>query len=228
VKAWQTRPPVTLEIIALALATTIRPTSLAAVYALLASDVPRRLMGAYVAAGLVFTIAVGMLIVGAFDGIDLGAGSGRTKAIAQLAGGIVVLAFAVGVLTGRVGGKRGEDAVRPGGRWNDLLHRRLTLRTAALAGPLTHVPGLFYLVALNLIVAHNTSPLAGLAELVVYNVIWFAIPIAALAVCFVRPAAARDAVQAIQDWTRRHARTIVLVVAFVVGAVLVLRGVLGL
>jgi hypothetical protein len=109
---------VTLEIIALALATTIRPTSLAAVYALLASDVPRRLMGAYVGAGL--------------------------------------------------------------------------------------------------------------AELVVYNLIWFAIPIAALAVCFVRPAAARDAVQAIQDWTRRHARTIVVVVAFVVGGVLVLRGVLGL
>ena len=218
----------TLEIIALALANAIRPTSLAAVYALLASDAPRRLMGAYVVAGLIFTVGVGMLVVGAFDGIDLDAGSGHTKAVAQLAGGLVVLAFAVGVLTGRVGGRRGEDAPGPGGRWNDLLHRRLTMRTAALAGPATHIPGIFYLVALNLIVAHRSSALAGLLEVVIYNVVWFAIPIAALAVCFVRPVVARDAVEAIQGWTRRNARTIVVVVSFAVGLVLVLRGAVGL
>jgi hypothetical protein len=219
---------VTLEIIALALANTIRPTSLAAVYALLASGAPRRLMAIYVAAGLAFTIVFGVIVVEAFDGIDLNAGSGHTKAVAQLAGGLVVLAFAVGVLTGRVGGRRAEDAPRPAGRWDDLLQRRLTLRDAALAGPATHIPGIFYLVALNLIVARRSNVFAGFFEVVLYNLIWFAIPIAALAVCFVAPATARDAVQALQGWTRRHTRTIVVVVSFAVGAVLVVRGAIAL
>src|SRR4029079_10055479 len=60
---------VTFEVILLALASTIRPTSLAAVYTLLSSPAPRRLMIAYVIAGLTFTIAFGALVVWAFHGI---------------------------------------------------------------------------------------------------------------------------------------------------------------
>jgi hypothetical protein len=50
---------VTLEVILLGLASTIRPTSMAAVCALLATAAPRRLMVVYVCAGMAFTIAVG-------------------------------------------------------------------------------------------------------------------------------------------------------------------------
>jgi Sap, sulfolipid-1-addressing protein len=219
---------VTIEILVLALANAIRPTSLAAVYALLAAESPRRLMTVYVAAGLAFTVAIGLLVVGAFDGIDLDAGSGPTKAVGQLAGGILVLAFAVGVLTGRVGGRRAEDAPRPGRRWERLRDRRLTLRTAALAGPATHIPGIFYLVALNLIVSHRRTAAGGVFEVLLYNVVWFAIPIAALSICVVRPETARQGVQQLQSWTRRHVRTLVLIVSFAVGAVLVVRGAAGL
>jgi len=83
---------VTAEIIVLALLTAVRPTSLAAVYALLSAEGPRRLMVVYLASGLAFTIAIGFLVVLAFDGIDLHSGSSRTKGVAQLAGGIIVLA----------------------------------------------------------------------------------------------------------------------------------------
>ena len=106
----------TAEIIVLALLTAVRPTSLAAVYALLSAEGPRRLMVVYVASGLAFTIAIGFLVVLAFDGIDLHSGSSHTKGVAQLAGGIVVLAFAVGVLTRRVGGRQAEDAPKPSRR----------------------------------------------------------------------------------------------------------------
>ena len=64
----------TIELIALALATAIRPTSLAAVYALLSSAGPRRLMSAYVLAGLTFTIAFGLLVVGVFNGASIQSG----------------------------------------------------------------------------------------------------------------------------------------------------------
>jgi sulfopyruvate decarboxylase TPP-binding subunit len=90
------------------------------------------------------------------------------------------------------------------------------------------VPGLFYLVALNLIVAHRGHPFEALAQVLIYNVVWFVIPIAALAMCVVRPATARDGVEAIQAFAKRHARAIVLVVSFGVGAVLVVRGLLAI
>lgn len=216
----------TVEILLLALASTVRPTSLAAVYALLAADEPRRLMIAYVVAGLTFTIGFGLLVVLAFHGVNINAGTDRTKGIAEIAGGVLVLVFAALVLNGRVGGRHPDDAPGPSGRWKALLEQRLTLRTAALAGPVTHIPGLFYLVALNVIVAHQPSAAEGLFELVLYNAVWFLIPICALAVCIVEPSVARHAVGAIAEWTRQHTRSIMLIVSFAVGTALVVRGVL--
>ncbi len=51
-------------------------------------------------------------------------------------------------------------------------------------------------------------------------------PIGALAVCIVQPSTARDVVAAINDWTRRHTRGILVGVSLVVGVVLLVRGVL--
>lgn len=139
----------TLEIILLALASTVRPTSLAAVGALLSAAVPRRLMTAYVTAGLAFTVTFGLVVIWAFQGVDVDAGSDRTRAIAEIAGGLVALGFALALLTGRLGGPQPDEAPKPPGRWSRLLDGRLTMRTAALAGPATHIPGVFYLIALN-------------------------------------------------------------------------------
>jgi Sap, sulfolipid-1-addressing protein len=217
---------VTIEIILLAVATTVRPTSLAAVGALLSTVAPRRLMIFYTAAGLTFTVAVGLLIVEGFQGVDINSGTDRTKGIAEMASGIVALAFALGVLTGRIGGAQPEDAPKAGGRWDKLREHRLTPRTAALAGPATHIPGVFYLMALNVIVARQPKVLGGVIEVLIYNVIWYTIPLVALVVCVVQPAIAREAVGSIDAWAKRHARTILLAVSFGAGAGLVVRGAL--
>lgn len=216
----------TVEIVVLALVSTVRPTSLAAIRALLSTDSPRRLMTGYVAAGLAFTVAFGLIVIWVFNGIDVNSGTDRTKGIAEIAGGIIVLAFALCVLTRRIGGAHPDDTPRAHGRWEKLLEHRLTLRTAVLAGPVTHIPGLFYLIALDVIVADQPKVPGGLIEVLIYNAIWFAIPIVALAVCIVEPETARDAVGAIDRWARRHARVILLVVSFGVGAALVVRGAL--
>ncbi len=216
----------TIELILLALATAIRPTSLAVVYALLASGSPRRLMSAYVLAGLVFTIAIGLLVIWAFSGIDIRSGSSPAKGVAEIVGGSLAILFGVLVLTGRVGGGRPVDAPPSPGRWNQRLERHLTLRNAALAGPATHIPGLFYLIALNLIVAHDPNVPRGLFQVLIYNAVWFALPLAALAVCMTRPDIARKAVGAVQAWARRNARTIVLTISFGVGTAMILSGIL--
>jgi Sap, sulfolipid-1-addressing protein len=219
---------VIIEIIALALASTVRPTSLAAVSALLTHESRRRLMFVYVVCGLAFTIAFGVVVVGAFHGVHLGAGSDRTKTAADIAGGLIALLFGVAVLTGRVRRRPRDDAPGAGGGLKARLDRRLTLPTAAFAGALTHIPGVFYLIALNVIVAHNPRVPGGLVSVAIYNVVWFAIPIAALVICIVDPGAARDAVVSVQRWTGQHSRTILLATSFGAGGFLLIRGLLSL
>jgi hypothetical protein len=138
-----------------------------------------------------------------------------------------LLLFAVGVFTGRVSR---EHSPAPGrrGQWSGGSERRLSVRTAAIAGPLTHLPGIFYLVALNVIVAHNPLLPGGLLAVVVFDVIWFTLPILALALSILRPDAAKDMIQTVQQWTGRHGRAILLTTSITVGAALLIRGLISL
>lgn len=217
-----------IEIFVLALASTIRPTSLAAVCGLLSHDSRRTLMWAYVTAGLAFTVGFGLLVVFAFHGIHIEAGADRTKGIADILGGVVALAFGIALLTGRVRSRDAGDAPRVGGGRKALRNQHLTLRTAALAGPLTHLPGLFYLIALNVIVAHDPHVPRGLLAVATYNAVWFALPLVALAACIVRPEAATVVVGSVERWAREHSRAVLLAVSLVVGTALVVRGALTL
>lgn len=218
----------TIEIIVLAMASTIRPTSLAATYALLEHKSRRVLMLAYVVGGLAFTIAFGLVVVYAFHGIHLHAGTGRTKAIAEIIGGAVALAFGLALLTGHVHGRDAQEAPAAGGRLKEMLDQHVTTRIAVLAGPATHIPGIFYLIALNVIVAHNPRVTGGALDVVTYNAVWYALPILALVLCMMRPAAARDAVGSVDRWALAHSRSILLWVSLIVGAALVVRGALTL
>ena len=186
-------------------------------------------MFAYVVGGLAFTIAFGLLVVYAFQGIHIAAGTGQTKAIADIVGGVLALGFGVAILTGRV--RRPRDGDAPAGKVGRLttaLQRRLSVRTAVVAGPATHIPGIFYIIALNVIVAHEPRVARGTLAVVNFNAIWFALPIAALVICIVNPDAARAAIASVQQWTAEHSRVIMLVVAFTVGTALVVRGAINL
>lgn len=218
----------TIEIIVLAMASTIRPTSVAAIYALLAHRSPRALMLAYVIGGLAFTIAFGLVVVYVLHGIHLHAGTDKTKAIAEIIGGAVALAFGVALLTGHVRGPHAREAPEAGGRMQVMLDQHVTTRIAAVAGPATHIPGVFYLIALNVIVARNPRVVRGTFAVMSYNVIWFALPILALVLCIVKPAAARDAVGSVERWAHEHSRSILLCASFIAGTALVVRGALAL
>ena len=216
---------VTIEILLLGLGSAVRPSSFVAVYALVRQHSPLRLLIAFVLAGLAFTIALGALIVWAFSGIDIGAGTDHTKGIAEIAAGALVLCLAVAALSERI--PLATLAKEPGtdGRLGRLRQHRITTRTAALAGPATHIPGLLYLVALDLIVAQEPGVAGGMVEIGIYNVVWFLIPIVVLVVCIADPAAARTGVERLQQWAGLHARTLVLTICFGLGVYLVVRGI---
>jgi hypothetical protein len=215
---------VTIELILLGLVTAVRPAGVAAVYALVTAPAPRRLMSAYVIAGLAFTVTFGLIVILAFKGAHIRAGTSRTTAIAEIIGGALALAGGTLVLTGRIRGPAKHDAPKPSGRWASALDRHLTTRTAAIAGPATHIPGLFYLIALDLIVAGQPHVLEATVLLLIYNAVWFALAIIALVLCIANPATARRAVEALQTSARRHARTIILVIWFGAGILLLVRG----
>jgi len=215
---------VTIEIILLALASAVRPASLVAVYALVREHPPTRLMAAYVAAGLAFTVAVGVAVIFVSSGIELHAGTDRTRAIAEILAGAAALGLGIAVLAGRVRVGAFTDDRPTGARGERLRQRKVTTRTAALAGPATHVPGLLYLLALDLIVSQEPDVPGGLLEVGIYNAIWFALPIAVLAICIVNPSAARTRVQRVQEWAGAHARTIVLLISFGMGGWLLIEG----
>jgi hypothetical protein len=210
----------------LALASTIRPTSIAAVYALVRERSPRRLLTAYVAAGLLFTVAFGLIIILAFSGIQLRSGSNRTKGIAEIAAGLLAIGLGVGVLIGRIGGGRAEGGPLAHRRREGRRGPRITTRTAMLAGPATHIPGLLYLIALDLIVASQPGLTGGIVDVLLYNAIWFALPLGALIVCIIDPPASRRAVETVHAWASARMRAIVLTVAFGLGTALLLTGAL--
>lgn len=217
----------TADVIVLALASAPRPAGLAALYALLNGPHPRRVLMSYLLAGFIFSVAIGVLIVVAFDGTGLDYRGTAAAAVIELVAGVAALGFAVGVWSDRAQlPSRGEDSATQSRVMRGLAHP--SVRTAAVAGIATHLPGFFYLVALNAIVAAGAGLLDNIALVLVFNAIWFGGAIVAVVYFMIRPGAARRALHRVSSWTRRHSRGTTIVVFAVVGLYLSVSGAAGL
>src|SRR5215207_3669327 len=200
-----------LDVVVLALASAPRPAGIAALYALLSASPPRRVLVAYLVAGLTFSVVVGVLVVAIFYGAGIDYRGTDVYSAIELLGGLAALGFAVGVGTGR----RQLPARDEGAGEESAIIGRLrnpSVTTALVAGIATHLPGLFYLVALNAIVAEGRSLAVGVLEVLLFNVIWFGATIASVAIFLLRPGPARRALARVDGWARRHARTITVLV----------------
>ena len=94
-----------------------------------------------------------------------------------------------------------------------------------MAGVITHLPGLVYLAALNAIVGEARSPLNGIVQVLVYNAIWFSMPIVALVLSMHHPTVARECLATVASWTRRHQQVIMVVFLGGLGTYLLVAGV---
>ena len=216
----------TLEVIVLALASALRPAGVAALYALLSASHPRRVLIAYIVAGFTFSVAIGVLVVVAFGGADIRFG-GTVEDLIELLAGTAALGFAAGVAAGRAElPSRGN----PTGAQSSMAVRlrNPSVRTAAVAGVATHLPGLFYLVALNEIVAHRNAIADGIVAVLVFNAIWYGAAIASVVLFMVRPGTARKALLRASAWARLHSRGVTIAVFAAVGAYLFVNGAVGL
>jgi hypothetical protein len=219
------------EAVLLALTAVIRPTSAAAVFAMLSSPRPQRLLVAYLVAGLAFSVAVGTLVVVLLGGLQSTRAS-TARPLLDLVLGISALGCAASAWIGwlprsRPRGPVEGDSAEPDS-WLRRRLRDLSPSGAAAAGVLTHLPGLVYLAALNAIAATGSGFAGGVLQVVVYNGIWFSLAIVALVLSVYRPTVSREFLERFIAWTREHLRVILIVSFGALGGYLVAVGVIGI
>jgi hypothetical protein len=218
---------VSTEALLLALSTVIRPTAVAAVFAILATRSPHRLLLAYVAAGVVFTLTVGTLAVLLLAGLASATSSAAPRPILDLVLGGLALGYAGGAWAGWVPRRRERPPDSPGRMQRRLAS--LTPRGAAAAGVLTHLPGLVYLAALNAIAGSTRGhPVDAIVQVAVYVAIWFSLPLLTLVLSARKPGLPQELLELLGAWTRRHRRVITVVTLGVLGGYLTVSGVVDL
>lgn len=215
------------EALLLALSTVVRPTTLAALFAILATRGPHRQLLAYVAAGVVFALAVGTLVVLLLAGLVSATSSSVARPILDLVLGGAALGYAGAVWAGWAPRRRERPPDSPG--WLQRRLASLTPRGAAVAGVLTHLPGLVYLAALNAIAGSTGGhPADGVLQVAVYVAIWFSLPLVALVLYARRPGLPQELLELLSGWSRRHRRVITVLFLGVLGGYLTVSGVADL
>lgn len=219
-------PGVSVDVLVLGLASVIRPTSVAAVYAFLAARSPRPLLVAYLTAGLALSLTVGVVAV------TIVHVSPPPPTVTSLARDIVDIAFGVVCLGAAVyyglRSPRDPPPVERPERKPSAMKRRLsrpTVRSAALAGIVTHLPGVFYLAALAAIVASRPGLSGGLLQVGLYNLLWYAVPLAALASWTWRPETTRENAARLTAAVQAHRKALVVAVFVLVGVYLLITGI---
>jgi hypothetical protein len=217
-----------LELVVLGVISAVRPaTSQAAVFALLRAPGARRTLLAFSLAGLTVSTAIGLVIVVVFDGAGGALGRSSFSAVFDLVAGVAAVAFAAGVQRGRLTRPRATPRAHPESRVAARLHRP-SLATAAAAGVATHVPGLIYLVALNAAATTEPSLVSALVQVVTYNLLWFAVPLAALALVILAPDAAASYLDRLTGWARRHEERLLVLLFGGLGLYLTVKGIADL
>jgi hypothetical protein len=213
---------VNLEWIVLAIVNAGRPAGIAAVYALLSSKTPVRLLFVYIAVGFAWSFLIGLIVVRALHGAEI-RGSSTASAVVSLGLGAAALGFAAAFASGRVELRAPTRLAKGDSRMSRAM-RDPTLSVAAGAGIATHLPGLFYLLGLNAISSTDPGFIASVIDLAVFNAIWFAVPVLALFASVRHPERARAALESLNAWIRRRQRGLVILAFALVGAYFAVKG----
>jgi Sap-like sulfolipid-1-addressing protein len=213
---------VSAEALVLALTSVVRPTTLAAVYAMMSRRGGQRLLIAYLVIGLSFSLVVGIVVVVVLRGYTTTLMSTFGRAVVDVAIGAAACGYATGVGTRR----RSAPSGTPSRSTAWLRHRldHLTVARAGLIGVVTHLPGLVYLAALNAIVGDARTPEGAVTQVALYNAIWYSVAIGALLISAFRPAAATDLLKKTDAIIRRNSRTILVALFGVIGVYFLGKG----
>jgi hypothetical protein len=226
--------PVTLVL--LALAASVYPTLLAGVILILAHPRPLRMLLGFLAGGLTISMIAGIGIVralessGAFD-----RSHHSTTPIVSIVLGALSLGLAWGIRSGAIGrelSKRRRPRPEPEAPKKPSMANRALSRgsiaMAFVAGMVLNLPGVWYLEALTEIAKAMPSTVSALLQLLVFNVIMFALVEIPIVAYVVDPEGAAGLVERGSAWGHRHSREVATWVAAAVGVWLIVKGIVAL
>jgi hypothetical protein len=223
-----------VQLVLIALWAAVYPTLLAAVVILLQTPQPVRLLTAYLAGGMVMSVAIGLAILAVLQGTNAVPSSQSASSwIADLVVGGLLLVVAVALATNADKRLRDRRAARrppkPPTEEKAPLSQRILSRGSVpivfAAGVVVNVPGGAYLVALKDIAAGHHSTGVVVFQVVLFNLIMFLIAEVTLFYLVFQPRRAHAVVKRMDRVLTDSGRRIAIAVSGSLGTFLVVRGV---
>jgi hypothetical protein len=216
----------------LALLSAVNPTLVASTTVMMLLSRPIRLMVSYLAGALITSVTLGLVIVYSFESSGVVKTAQHTlspAATIALGGLALVMAFVLG--TGRHEGlverRRARSREKGPSRWQRALGTG-SARIAFVVGALLNLPGALYLAGLVRIDHLKDSTAATMALVVAFNVVMLAMLELPLLVFAVAPDWTIKEMDAAKSWMGMHGLRLLVTILGVVGALLVIKGVIEL
>jgi hypothetical protein len=229
-----------VQIFLLSLLAMFNPTLLAAVTLMLLLPNPKRLMLGYLLGAYTASISVGLAIVFALSDSSVTSTSKSTLSpLEDVVVGLLLLLIAVVLATDRDRSlrerrarRKSEKQAENGAEEKEALPMRLlgrgSPRVAFVVGLLLSFPGVSYLTGLNHIhkldIAAAPTALIVIAFCLVQQLL-LEVPLAGY---FFAPEKTAEAVKGFRSWLARNGRQAGIIVAAVLGALILIRGIAGL
>jgi len=214
----------------LAMTAALNPTLLAATTVMLVLSNPARLMLGYLLGAAMTSITLGLVIISSLEGTSTVSTTQRTLSpSADIALGVlaILLAYLFARATTRRASHPKPSKDKPPPRWQQKLSQS-SPRGAFVVGALLTLPGASYLAGLaNIDRANYSTPVTVLA-VVGFNVIMLALIELPLIGFVIAPDWTQHKVASARALVARHGRRIALVGLRVVGAALIIKGIVGL
>jgi Sap-like sulfolipid-1-addressing protein len=222
------------EVILLSLTASLNPTLVAATTVMLLLDKPARLMGGYLLGAYVASITIGLVIVFSLPDSSTTTTTQHTISPAVDIGlGAVALAIAFVLYTGRVERARQARAARKAAkgtveppRWQREMSKG-SPRVTFVVGALLTLPGASYLAGLREIHRLHYSPAVTVLLVVGFNLVMLWLLEVPFVSFLVAPRWTPQAIARAKAWVSRHAHMFAVRGFAAVGALLVLKGVIG-
>jgi len=223
------------QVILLSLTASLNPTLVAATTVMLLLDKPARLMSGYLLGAYMTSITLGLVIVFSLSNSSTTSTTENTLSPAVDIGlGAVALAVSFVLYTGRYERirerRRARKAAQPDKdppRWQRELSKG-SPRTTFVIGALLTLPGASYLAGLDEIHKLKYSTTATVLLVIGFNLVMLWLLEVPLASFLVAPDWTPRAIDRAKNWVSRHAHIFAVRGFAAVGALLVIKGIVGL
>jgi hypothetical protein len=223
------------QVIVLALTASLNPTLVAATTVMLLLDKPARLMTGYLLGAYITSITLGLVVVFSLSSSSVTSTTQNTLSPSVDIGlGAVFLAIAFVLYTGRAERLRARRAARKAAkgpheppRWQRELSKG-SARMTFVVGALLTLPGASYLAGLTEIHKLRYSTAGTVLVVIGFNLVMMWLLEAPLVGYLLAPDSTPRAVERAKAWVSRHAHKYAVRGFTAIGALLVIKGLIGL